>query len=207
MAVSGVFSDGFQMQALPQTRASAAFHDQTATGKLKAVMMPVTPKRMPGLHHAMVRALGGDGEAEDLAREADRVVADVDHLLHFAQALAHDLADLDRDQAAERGLMGAQLFAQQPHQLAALGRRHIAPGEERLVRVLDGLGRLGGGGGMHLGDHLAGDRRMHVHIAAGVLLAAQPQLLQQGVGLFDHMRSGDLGGHGKVLEWIGLAVW
>ena len=42
-AVSGVFSDGFQTQALPQTSASAAFHAQTATGKLKADMMPVTP--------------------------------------------------------------------------------------------------------------------------------------------------------------------
>ena len=35
-AVSGVFSDGFQTTALPQTSASAAFHDQTATGKLNA---------------------------------------------------------------------------------------------------------------------------------------------------------------------------
>src|SRR6266702_3987087 len=42
-AVSGVFSDGFQTTALPQTRASAAFHDQTATGKLKAEITPTTP--------------------------------------------------------------------------------------------------------------------------------------------------------------------
>ena len=39
----GVFSDGFQMMLSPQTSASAAFHDHTATGKLKAVIMPVTP--------------------------------------------------------------------------------------------------------------------------------------------------------------------
>ncbi len=42
-AVSGVFSDGFHTQALPQTRVIAAFHDHTATGKLKAEMTPVTP--------------------------------------------------------------------------------------------------------------------------------------------------------------------
>jgi hypothetical protein len=42
-AVNGVFSDGFQTRVLPQTRARAAFHDQTATGKLKAVMIPVMP--------------------------------------------------------------------------------------------------------------------------------------------------------------------
>ena len=42
-AVSGVFSDGFQTTGSPQTSASAAFHDQTATGKLKAEMTPTTP--------------------------------------------------------------------------------------------------------------------------------------------------------------------
>ena len=36
MAVSGVFSDGFQTVASPQTAARAAFQAQTATGKLKA---------------------------------------------------------------------------------------------------------------------------------------------------------------------------
>ena len=42
-AVSGAFSDGFQTMLLPQTSASAAFQDQTATGKLNAEMIPVTP--------------------------------------------------------------------------------------------------------------------------------------------------------------------
>ena len=59
-AVRGVFSDGFQTTALPQTRASAAFQLQTATGKLKAEMMPTTPSGMPGLHHAVLAALGGE---------------------------------------------------------------------------------------------------------------------------------------------------
>src|SRR5260370_34439098 len=43
-AVRGVFSEGFQTTALPQTRARAAFQLQTATGKLKAEMMPTTPR-------------------------------------------------------------------------------------------------------------------------------------------------------------------
>ena len=42
-AVRGVFSDGFQRMGLPQTNASAAFHAHTATGKLKAEMMPTGP--------------------------------------------------------------------------------------------------------------------------------------------------------------------
>ena len=61
-AVSGVFSDGFHTQALPQTRASAAFHDHTATGKLNALMTPTTPSgchcsiiRWPGRSEAIVR--------------------------------------------------------------------------------------------------------------------------------------------------------
>ena len=52
MAVSGVFSDGFQIVASPQTAASAAFHDQTATGKLKAEMMPTKPS---GCHCSIKR--------------------------------------------------------------------------------------------------------------------------------------------------------
>jgi hypothetical protein len=61
-AVNGVFSDGFQRTLSPQTRASAVFHDHTATGKLKAEMTPTTPAgcqvsiiRCPGRSEAMVR--------------------------------------------------------------------------------------------------------------------------------------------------------
>ena len=61
-AVSGVFSDGFQMQLSPHTRASAAFHAQTATGKLKAEMIATGPSgcqlsiiRWPARSDAMVR--------------------------------------------------------------------------------------------------------------------------------------------------------
>ncbi|MNP11357.1 hypothetical protein D3C76_1035400 [compost metagenome] len=61
-AVSGVFSDGFQITGLPQTSASVAFQAQTATGKLNALITPTTPSgcqvsRMwwPGRSEAMVR--------------------------------------------------------------------------------------------------------------------------------------------------------
>ncbi len=62
IAVRGVFSDGFQITGLPQTNASAAFHDQTATGKLKAEITPTGPMGCqislilcPGRSEAMVR--------------------------------------------------------------------------------------------------------------------------------------------------------
>src|SRR5438445_12143209 len=54
IAVSEVFSDGFQTVASPQTAASAAFHDQTATGKLNAVMTEKTPS---GCHYSIKRWL------------------------------------------------------------------------------------------------------------------------------------------------------
>ncbi|MNE67915.1 hypothetical protein D3C80_1635500 [compost metagenome] len=61
-AVSGVFSEGFHTTGLPQTSASAVFHDHTATGKLNALITPTTPSgcqvsRMwwPGRSEAMVR--------------------------------------------------------------------------------------------------------------------------------------------------------
>src|SRR6266849_11190424 len=57
IAVSGVFSDGFQIVASPHTAASAAFHDQTATGKLNALMTAIA-ERVPLFHQTVVRALG-----------------------------------------------------------------------------------------------------------------------------------------------------
>ena len=61
-AESGVFSDGFQITGSPQTSASAAFQDQTATGKLKAEMIAHGPSgcqvsvmRWPGRSEAMAR--------------------------------------------------------------------------------------------------------------------------------------------------------
>ncbi len=153
--------------ASPQTRARAAFHDQTATGKLKARDHADHAQRMPGLHHPVIGPLGGDGQAEQLARQADGVVADVDHLLHLAQALGEDLAGLQGDQPAEVGLGGAQLLAEQADQLAAARGRNLAPGQEGLVRGVDGPGAVLRGGVMDMGDDLAGDRRRDRTRAAG----------------------------------------
>ena len=44
MLHKGVFSLGFQIQTLPQTQAKATFQLQTATGKLKAEIIPTTPR-------------------------------------------------------------------------------------------------------------------------------------------------------------------
>ena len=121
-------------------------------------MTPHDAQRMPGLHHPVVGALGGERQAVELARQADREVADVDHLLHFAQAFGGDLAGLERDQPAEVGLGRAQLFAEQAHQLAAARRRHVAPGLEGRMRAADGLRGFGRRGLRARRRWLAGDR-------------------------------------------------
>ena len=91
-------------------------------------------ERVPLLHHPVAGALGGDGEAEQLPRLADGEVADVDHLLHLAQALGADLARLDRHQRAEVLLVLAQQVAEHAHQLAADRAGDQAPGRERVGR-------------------------------------------------------------------------
>ena len=58
-AVSGVRSDGFQITGSPQTRASAAFQLQTATGKLNALITATGPSGC----HVSVRRWPGRSEA------------------------------------------------------------------------------------------------------------------------------------------------
>ena len=102
---------------------------------------------MPGLHHAVAGPLGGDGEAVQLARQADREVADVDHLLHLAEALGAILPASSVTSAPSASLSRAQLLAEQAHQLAAARRRHVAPELE------------GGVGARDRGVHAGGDVR------------------------------------------------
>ena len=56
------------------------------------------PERMPLLHQSVAGTLAGDRQTVQLAAEPDGEVADVDHLLHLAECLALDLADLELNQ-------------------------------------------------------------------------------------------------------------
>ena len=85
------------------------------------------PERMPLLVHPVERPLGVHRQAVELARQADAEVGHVDHLLHLAQALGADLADLERDQLAEVVLVLAQRLAELAHDLAARRRRPALP--------------------------------------------------------------------------------
>ena len=55
MAVSGVCEEGFHSVASPHTTASAEFQAHTATGKLNAEIMPITPS---GCHCSYMRCCG-----------------------------------------------------------------------------------------------------------------------------------------------------
>ena len=178
----------------PQTSASAAFHAQTATGKLKAEMIAHGPMRMPGLGHPVAGPLGSDHEAVQLARQADGEIADVDHLLHFAQALGDDLAGLERHQRAERLLRGAQFLAKQAHELAPPGRRNLAPGQEGLVGGLDDRRHVGGRRLFQARDLGAVDRRADGERAARKRRGRQTQALENV-----------LAGHGWLILCLSLA--
>ena len=150
-AVSGVRSLGFHTTGSPHTSASAAFQLHTATGKLNARDHADRAERVPGLEHAMAGALGGDRTAEELAREPHGEVADVDHLLHLAEALLGDLAGLERDELAERLLLASQLLAEQADELAAPRCGHVAPRLEGFGGSRDcgiGTGRIGATAGV-----------------------------------------------------------
>ena len=54
-AQSATFGDGFQTFTLPQTADTQAFHAQTATGKLNAVIVPTTPS---GCHCSYILCRG-----------------------------------------------------------------------------------------------------------------------------------------------------
>ncbi len=125
-------------------------------------------ERMPGLHHAVLGALGGDGEAGELAREAGGEGADVDHLLDFAEAFGEDLAGFDGDEAAERFDVGAEFFAEEADEFAAFGCGDVAPLEEGGVGLGDGFGCVGCGDGGEVGDDFAGDGRANGETATGV---------------------------------------
>ena len=145
MPVSGVFSEGFQIVASPQTAASA---------------------RMPLLHEPVRGPLARDREAVQLARETDGEVADVDHLLHFSLAFGEDLAGLEGYEPAELAAMQAQRLAVPPHELAALRRRHVPPLEKCLLRGADDACYVRLRGGRYAREHATVDRRDLLHTRA-----------------------------------------
>ncbi len=169
---------------------------------------------VPLLHHAVVGALGGDGDAADGAGEAGGEDADVDHLLDLAAAFGEDLAGLDGDEAAEGVEVGAEFFAEEADELSAAGHGDGAPAEEGLVGAGDGGCGVGGGG--DVGEEFTGDGAVGGEGGVGLLGVylgvplggGNAQVLQDLVdfvadtGVEDGLKGG-LGAHGRGagLSW------
>ena len=137
------------------------------------------PERMPRLREPVTGALRRDRATVQLPRETDGEVADVDHLLHLAEAFLGDLPDLERDERTERLLLAAKLLAEQADELAATRSRHLAPGGEGLRRPPDRclcLRRIGAG---DVRDLRTGDRGADDEVASGRLRGVDTEAFEQ----------------------------
>ena len=105
IAQSGVFSDGFQTTGSPQTQREHGVPGPDGDGKVERRDDADRAERMPLLHQAMAGPLAGDRQAVELPAEADGEVADVDHLLHFAEGFLRDLAGFPADDRGQVGLV------------------------------------------------------------------------------------------------------
>jgi hypothetical protein len=72
-------------------------------------------------------------------RLADREVANIDHLLHFAFTLGDDFPSLERDQLAELVFQFAQCVAKTANCLTAHRTRSRAPFQKRIMRTRNRL--------------------------------------------------------------------
>ena len=123
------------------------------------------PERMPGLGQSVPGTLRRNRATVELPREANREVADVDHLLDLAEPLLRDLPDLERDERAEGLLLAPELVAEEADELAPPRGRDVPPSLER--------GGCAGDGGIGLrlarpgnaADLLACDRRRDGEVA------------------------------------------
>src|ERR1700704_7030939 len=87
---------------------------------------------MPLFAEPVPRPLAGDRLAVKLPAQAHRKLADVDHLLDFAQGFLGDLADFAAHERGQVGLVTAKLFAKLPNELPAHWRRPPTPDLKRL---------------------------------------------------------------------------
>ncbi len=127
---------------------------------------PDDAERVPGLHQAVAGPLRGHRAPEQLPRQPDGVVADVDHLLHLAARLGGDLADLDGDQRGQVVEVLAQQLAEAPHHRAPHRRGHQPPLVVRRRGPRDRRRHVRGRGPRERGHRQAVDRREADVVAA-----------------------------------------
>ena len=123
----------------------------------------------------MLGAFRRNRETEQLPGQTDRVIANVDHLLHFALPFRQDLARLERHEPPQILTRRPQFFTEQTDELTALRRRHCAPRKERLMRTFDLLTRFLSGALLQPPHDIAADRRTRDQSAAAHPLSRHPE--------------------------------
>jgi hypothetical protein len=120
-------------------------------------------------------AFAGDGQAVQLARQADGEIADVDHFLHFAQAFAETI--LPTSSVTRRAKVGlgrrAVLRPARRTSSPRRGARDVAPLVKGGLRAGDDGGHFVGPGLMDLGDIGAVDGRANGQRAPGQIGGGQ----------------------------------
>ena len=159
-AADVVHGDGGERRAfggLPHDRVAAdggegGIPRPNRDGKIEGGNHADDAERMPLLHHAVVRPFAGDRQSVKLPAEPHGEVADVDHLLDFAQPFAADLARLHRHQFAERRFLLSQRFAELPDRLSTHRCRNGSPSQERFMSPIDDSAVVVRRRQLHFGD-------------------------------------------------------
>jgi hypothetical protein len=159
---------GRQLRRLPDDGVAADQGDGRVPrphrrGEVEGADDPDHAERVPGLHQSVARALGGHRAPVQLSGQADREVADVDHLLDLTARLGGDLADLEADQGRQVLLVHRQELTEALDQGTASGRGDRTPLQERGLgagdALVDGGARHPADGGQRLAvDRRGGDR-------------------------------------------------
>src|SRR5262249_43799016 len=121
---------------------------------------------MPLLHHPMAGSFRRNCEPIKLARQTDRKVADVDHLLDFAECFGPDLAGFPGDKLRQIGLSPSQRIADLSDKFTTLGRRNKSPFLECFAGATDDLCHLVTAGLIDQRQLLTIDRRTNPDLRA-----------------------------------------
>src|SRR5256884_8984171 len=87
----------------------------------------------------MARPFGLDGQPVKHARLADREIADINHLLHFAFTFRDDFSSLEGDKLTELVFQVAQCVAKTANSVAAHRTRSRTPFQERFLSTRNRL--------------------------------------------------------------------
>ena len=129
----------------------------------------------------VARPLRRDRQAVELARQTDGEVADVDHLLHFAQPFLQDLAGLERDERAESRLAARSSSPNRrtssPRRGAGTDRHSLKAAAARATAAVTSVGECIG----ICGDPGTVDRGVHLERPGHDFRVGETQTVEQGL--------------------------